>query len=468
MSLKGDFIGRKYKEYNMNQSLIISPDIHDWIPRDHFIYLIAETVDQLDLSNFYHYYERDGSGVGQPPMNPTMMVNILFYGYATGRQSSRKIETACVEDVAFRILSGGQFPNFRTISEFRRIHLDRLADIFVQVVKICQDQGLVKLDLVAIDGTKVKANASLDTTKTYKTLKKQEDELEKKIREMLKQGIDIDEEEDRLYGEDKRGDELPKGLRNKQDRLKRIKESIRRIEEKKEEEAKAQEEKIRKREQEEKETGKKKRGRKPKEPNPIPDNKDKGNTTDPDSHIQKTQRKEWMQGYTAESAVDEEFGIVVAASVTNECNDMRQLDPMLTQVEQNTGRIPDAAVLDNGFNNLDQMKMWDKKLNLLVATGNRHKTGEDKTYSDTEMGEWKEYMDGKLSTEEGKKMYGKRAPLAEGTFGIIKHTMGIRGFLLRGLKKVDPEWKIINTAHNLRKMWTARKQRGVAVAFPTG
>ena len=223
-------MGKTYRFYDQKQSLLLPLNIRDWLADGHLALFISDVVDEMDLSPIYSYYEKEERGA--PPYDPCMMTKILFYAYAIGVPSSRKIEKRQHEDIAFRYLAANNLPNFRTISDFRKNHIDTLEDLFVQVLLLCEEAGLVKLGTVALDGTKVKANASMQNSKHYETLCNLEEELRKKVRELLKGAEQIDIEEDRLYGEDKRGDELPPGFQNAKERLQRIREAKEQLEEK--------------------------------------------------------------------------------------------------------------------------------------------------------------------------------------------------------------------------------------------
>ncbi|MBS3782227.1 MAG: transposase, partial [Candidatus Thermoplasmatota archaeon] len=245
-------MAKKYRDYDPEQTLLLSPNLKDWLPDDHLAVFIDEVVDELDLSPIFEYYEKEERG--NPPYHPAMMTKVLFYAYCIGMPSSRKIDKSMYEDVAFRYLGAGNFPDFRTISDFRKIHLNVLGDLFVQVLKLCGEAGLVELGTVALDGTKVSANASMEKRKKYETLCKKEEELEKAVKEMLEKAEKTDKKEDEIYGKNKRGDELPEGFREKEERLERIREAKRRLEEEQKEKREDYEEKMEERKEQEEKT----------------------------------------------------------------------------------------------------------------------------------------------------------------------------------------------------------------------
>ena len=307
---------KKFREYNMDQLLLLQPDIREWLPEDHLVYFISDTVEELDLREIYDAYE-EGEG-GQPPYHPLMMTKVLLYAYSVGVPGSRRIEKKLYEDVAFRVLGAGNYPDHDTIAEFRRRHLEALSRIFVQVLKLCSKVGLVKLGHIAIDGTKMKANASKHKAMSYGRMEEKEKELEKKVGELMKEAEEIDEKEDKKYGKGKRGDELPEELRFHKKRLEKIRE------------AKAALEK------EAKERGKE-----------LPEKKAQRNFTDPESRIMKESGKRaFIQGYNAQAASDSEYNIIVGADVTQDCVDKGQIKPVMEQVKENTGKYPKETSAD--------------------------------------------------------------------------------------------------------------------------
>ena len=365
------------------QSLLLPLNIQDWLPDGHLAIFISDVVDELDLSPIFRFYEDDDRGA--PPYDPQMMTKILFYAYCNGIQSSRKIEKKQYEDIAFRYLAVNNFPNFRTISDFRKDHIDVLEDLFIQVLLLCDEAGLVKLGTVALDGTKVKANASLQNSKKYETLCKEEEQVREKVREMFRNAEQTDEEEDRLYGEDKRGDKLPPGFQNKKERLQRIRKAKEQLEEKQKQRYQEYQNNLQERKQ--KETGKKLRGRKPHPVSKEPDEQSKANTTDPDSRVMKT-RQGFVQGYNGQAMVDVDSQIIVAGDLVQDENDKHQQIPMMKKTKENMGRNPKKATMDAGYWDKQRLKQLDKDVDLLCCNakgleGTSKTTESTTTWKDT-------------------------------------------------------------------------------------
>lgn len=449
-------MGKTYRKYEPNQEFLLPPNMREWLPEGHLAFFISEVVDGLDLSNIREYYEH--SERGNPPYNPAMMTKMLLYAYCIGMPSSRKIDKAMYEDVAFRVLGAGNFPDFRTISEFRRIHLEALKGLFVQVLELCEKAGLVKLGEVSLDGTKIKASASIDKNRTYEHLSKEEEQLSRTVEEMLRKAQQTDNEEDGIYGKDNRGDELPPGFRKRKERLQRIEKARKELEQRQLKKRQEYEKKMSEREQKEKETKKKLRGRKPKPVEEAPDNDTKRNTTDPDSRIMKT-RNGYVQGYNAQVMTDCSSQVILAADVTQECNDKHQLVPMMKQVEQNTGQKPDKGTMDAGYWCEDEIKQIQEEIDLYIATTKDWKQRKRLKEQPSPRGRipnnitLQDRMERKLRTKRGRAMYKKRGSTIEPTFGQIKEARGFKCFLLRGIHKAKGEWSLICTTHNIFKLW---------------
>ena len=424
---------------------------------------VAEVVETLDLSTIYApYEERDGRGLAA--YDPRMMVRLLLYGYCRGVASSRRIERASYEDVAFRYLAVDQHPDHATIAEFRKAHLANLSQLFVQVLRLCQKAGLVKLGHVALDGTKVKANASKHKAMSYERMEKAEKELAAEVEALLAEAARVDAEEDGKYGKGKRGDELPAELARREKRLEKIREAKAALEqEAREAAAKEQAEveaQLKEREKAEQERGRKLGGRPPQAPDPEqakPKPKAQRNFTDPDSRIMKDgATKEFVQAYNAQAAVDSQAQVMVVAAVTQEANDKQQLVPMLEQVEVLTGSKAQKATADAGY--FSELNVTDSKLqgiDLFVAP-DRQKHGEklpDATGPPPPEASVVEQMRHKLRTPAGRAVYKLRKAVVEPVFGQIKEARGFRRFLLRGLAKVQAEWKMICATHNLLKLF---------------
>ena len=434
------------------------PNLNDWLPQNHLARFISDVVDGLDLASIIEYYEKEERGA--PPYDPSMMVKVRMYSDATGMPSSRKIAEGLYDDMGLRFLGAGNFPDFRTISDFRKIHHENLSGLFLQVLELCKKAGLVKMGTVAIDGTKMKGNASKDRNFTLETLKKKErEELEKIARKIIEDGIKVDEEEDEEFGPDNKGFGLP------EDAIERIREAKKILEEKKKNELEDYEKKQEERRKKEEETGKKLRGRKPNHPNQMELDFQSGkkkrptaNTTDPDSRLMKT-RNGYIQGYNAQASVDADTHIILAAEVTQDCNDKLQLEPMLNKTMKNTGEVPKHGTFDAGYDNEDQISKFRDVIDLYVPTQKDWKQREAMRNQPPPRGRIpknmsnRERMERKLLTKKGKKIYKKRCCSVEAVFGNIKSAMGFDRFLMRGIEKCDSEWKMYCSSFNLLKLW---------------
>jgi hypothetical protein len=393
-----------------------------------------------------------------------MMVGVLIYGYCRGVASSRRIERATCEDVAFRYLAADQHPDHDTIAAFRQEQLTSLAQLCVQVLQLCQRAGLVKLGHVALDGTKHKANASKHKAMSYERMEKGEKELAAEVQALLAEAARVDAEEDGKYGKGKRGDELPKELGRRESRLEKIREAKAALEqeakeaaEKKQAEVAAQ---LKEREKQERERGRKLGGRPPQAPDPEatnPEPKAQRNFTDPESRIMKDgATKEFVQAYNAQAAVDSHAQVIVGAAVTQEANDKKQLVPMLKEVKVQMGIPPLQATADNGY--FSEPNVTDAQLqgiDLFVAP-DRQKHGEKRpttTGPPPPDASVAEQMRHKLGTAEGQAVYKLRKAVVEPVFGQIKEGRGFRRFLLRRLGKVQGEWQMICATHNLLKLF---------------
>ena len=456
-------MGKRFRADNMDQGLLLPPSLHDWLPEGHLARFIADVIGELDLGGIYGSYQRDGRGLAA--YQPAMMVRLLLYGYCRGVVSSRKIEQATHEDVAFRYLSADTHPDHDTIASFRKRHLDALSGLFVQVLLLCQKAGLVKLGHVAIDGTKIKANASKHKAMSYDRMNEAEQRLRQEVEELLNSAAAADEAEDAKYGKGKRGDELPAELARRESRLKKIREAKAELEREAKEKAERQraeaEAKIAERRQQETLTGKKAGGHEPKVPDPEqakPEAKAQRNFTDPDSRIMVdgANKGSFIQAYNAQAAVDSRAQVIVAAEVTQQGNDSQQLAPMIEQVESNMGRKPQAVSADAGY--WSEANVGDERVagvDLYIATG-RQKHGEtvaEATGSPPEGASAKEAMQHKLRTEAGQSIYKMRKAIVEPVFGQTKEWRGFRRFSFRGVEKVRLEWKLICLTSNILKLF---------------
>jgi transposase len=459
-------MGQNFIADTVNQTLLFPPSLHDWLPDGHLARFLVDVVSTLDLSAIYtSYAEKDGRG--QAVYAPEMMVRVLLYGYARGVYSSRKIQTRTFEDVAFRYLSGDQHPDHATIAEFRKRHLEALSGLFTQALLLCSEAGLVKLGHVSIDGTKIKANASKHKAMSYKHMNEAEARLKQEIDALLAAAEKTDAEEDAQYGKDRHGDELPAELQRRESRLQKIQQAKAALEQKAKEEAAQQraevEHELAERAEQERRTGKKKRGRKPEPPDPDaakPADTAQRNFVDPESRIMPdgANKGSFVQGYNAQIAVDSASQVIVAAEVTQETNDKKQLLPMIALIAANLEQKPEKISADTGY--FSEANVTDesvKDVDLYVATG-RDKHGDVVAASSDPPppgASPKEAMREKLRTEAGRAVYKMRKAIVEPVFGQIKEQRGFRRFSLRGKENVSREWKLVCTVSNLLKLFRA-------------
>jgi len=455
-------MSKQFRNCDLNQTMLLPPSLQDWLPEGHLARFVAEVVDTLELWELYgKHEERDGRG--QAAYDPRMMMRVLIYGYCRGVASSRRIEKATYEDVAFRYLAADDQPDHSVIAAFRRENLKYLPQLFEQVLRLCQRAGLVKLGQVALDGTKVKANASKHRAMCYGRMEEAE-KLEEEVKALLAEAERVDAEEDGKYGTGKRGDELPAELARRESRLRKIREAKAALEREAQEQAAAEkarvEAQLQERERQEQERGRKFGGRKPQVPEPEqaqPDPKAQRNFTDPDSRIMKDgATKEFVQGYNAQAAVDSEAQVIVAAAVTQQANDKQQLAPMLGEVQAMTGRQPQQVTADAGY--FSEQSVADPNLQGidLFVPPDRQKHGEAgpcATGPPPPELSVIEQMRHKLRTPEGRAVYRMRKAVVEPVFGQIKECRGFRRFLLRGLTRVQAEWQMICATHNLLKLF---------------
>ena len=431
------------------------PSLREWLAEGDLAWFILDAVDQMDLDKFYAVYRNDGWGAAA--YDPAMMVGVLLYGYCQGVRSSRKIARALERDVGFRVVAANQQPDFRTICRFRSEHEKALERLFVQVLCLCREAGLVKLGMVALDGAKVAANAALEANRRY-------DAIEEEVRGMLAEAKKVDTEEDALFGPEQRGDELPEGLGRRTERLKRLQEAKSRLEKEAEVAAKAVREHLEERQMEEAASGKKKRGRKPKVVEPAPVEEAKANTTDPDSRIMKA-RQGYVQGYNVQAIVSRDQ-IIVATGVTQEANDVQQLKPMLETLEHTLEAAgieerPRTALADAGYWSEANVTACSRPEGpeLLIATTKDWKQRKALRERGCPRGRIpkdlspRERMERRLLTQRGRRMYRLRSITVEPVLGQVKDGQGCRRFMRRGLHATQSEWSLIGTTHNLLKLW---------------
>ena len=427
-------MSKTYLPYDPDQQLLLPAALREWLPDDHLAYFISDVVDQLDLSSITARYE--GERRGGPPYHPRMMVKVLLYGYCVGVASSRRIVQRLHEDIAFRVLAANNTPDFRTISDFRKDHLGALSGLFLQVLAFCQRAGLVKLGHVALDGTKVRANASRHKAMSYKRMKEKEEQLAAEVAELLRRAQEVDDEEDRRYGKDKRGDELPEELAFREGRLEKIREAMAALEAEAQAAAEAE--------------GKEHPG--------VPEDKAQRNFTDAESRIMPAPGgRDFLQAYNCQAVVDHAHQVIVAARATNQSSDKQQAAAMMRETIDNTGAVPKEVSADAGYYSA-------KAVDDLQALGvdpfvAPEQTRHGRVVPPAPRGRIprhlspRDRMRRKLRTKRGRKRYALRMETVEPVFGQIKQGRGFRQFLLRGLEKVNGEWSLICTGHNLLKLF---------------
>ena len=427
-------MSKTYLPYDPDQQLLLPAALQEWLPDDHLAYFISDVVDQLDLSSITARYEQERRG--GPPYHPRMMVKVLLYGYCIGVASSRRIAQRLHEDIAFRVLAANNTPDFRTISDFRKDHLGALSGLFLQVLAFCQRAGLVKLGHVALDGAKVRANASRHKAMSYRRMKEKETQLAAEVAELLRRAQEVDDEEDHRYGKDKRGDELPEELAFREGRLEKIREAMAALEAEAQAAAEAE--------------GKEHPG--------VPDDKAQRNFTDAESRIMPGPGgRDFLQAYNCQAVVDHAHQVIVAARATNQSSDKQQAAAMMQETIDNVGAVPREVSADAGYYSA-------KAVDDLQALGvdpfvAPEQTRHGRVVPPAPRGRIPSHlsprnrMRRKLRTKRGRQRYALRMETVEPVFGQIKAGRGFRQFLLRGLEKVNGEWSLICTGHNLLKLF---------------
>ncbi len=429
-----------YRPYLPDQDFLLPPSLREWLPEEHLAYFVSDVVDQLDLTAVYARYGEEERG--QPPYHPRMMSKLLVYGYCVGVCSSRKIQQRVKEDIGFRVLAAGNEPDFRTISDFRKIHLEALEGLFEQVLRIALEAGAMKVGRVALDGTKVKANANKHKAMSYAYLQEKEKRLRAQVKELLAQAEAADAEEDARHGKDQAGEELPEELQRRESRLERIRQAKKVLEQRAREQAAAA-------------------GKSPEEVSQVkPGDKDQYNFTDPESRIMKG-ADGFVQAYNAQAVVEADFQLIVGQAVTQAANDKQQVVPMVEVIEEQSGQQPEELLADNGYcseqnlAHLESAAEPDQRIETYIAA-DRQKHGEQPAASPRgplPQGATRvDRMRRKLQTKAGKAAYAARKGIVEPVFGQIKQARGIRQFLLRGLQKVRGEWALVCLTHNILKL----------------
>ncbi len=428
-------MSKTYRAYDPDQQMLLPAAMREWLPDDHLAYFISDVVDELELSEITARYERESRG--GPPYHPRMMVKVLLYGYCVGVASSRRIAQRLHEDIAFRVLAANNMPDFRTISDFRKDNLDALSGLFLQVLALCGQAGLVKLGHVALDGTKVRANASRHKAMSYGRMKGKEAQLSAEVEELLRRAQEVDDEEDLRYGQGKRGDELPQELAFREGRLEKIREAMAALEA----EAQAAAEQA---------EGKEHSG--------VPDDKAQRNFTDPESRIMPAPGgRDFVQAYNCQAVVDSAHQVIVAAHATNRTSDKQQAVAMVEEAISNVGAVPKEVSADAGYYSAQAVEgLYGLCVDPFIAPEQtRHgrvppsaPRGRIPSHLST-----RDRMRRKLQTKRGRQRYALRMQTVEPVFGQIKQVRGFRQFLLRGLEKVSGEWSLICTGHNLLKLF---------------
>jgi transposase len=425
-------MAKTYRPYAPEQALLLPPSLRDWLPEGHLAFFVSDLIDQLDLSAITRAYEDEERGY--PPYHPVMLTKVLVYAYCVGVFSSRRIQRRLLEDVAFRVLAAGNAPDFRTIADFRKTHLAALQGFFEQVLRLARELGTPRVGRVAIDGSKIKANASKHKAMSYDRMRDKQRQLRDEVKQLLAQAEAADAAEDAEYGADRAGDELPAELQRRESRLARIREAKRALEARANAEAAAAGQPT--------DTAK-------------PDPKAQYNFTDPESRIMKGPDG-FVQAYNVQVAVDE-LQLIVGQAVTQETNDKKQLMPMITTIAQQSGDTPTQVLADAGYcSDANLTAIAKTPIDAYIST-RKQKHGErpgpcprgplptTATMVDR--------MSRKLHTKAGAAVYAARKGIVEPVIGQIKQARGFRQFLLRGVEKVRGEWSLVCTTHNILKLY---------------
>ncbi len=418
---------KTFRTYDQDTLLLMPPSIRDWVDPESLPAFISDLVDDMDLAPFLAAHDEPR---GMPPYHPAMMLKVLLYGYATGVRSSRKLEERLKSDVGFMYLAGGARPGHKAIGEYRRRHLEAFHALFLDILLLCQQAGLVKLGRVALDGTKLKADASKHKAMSYGRMDEREAVLEAEVDRILKEAEATDQAEDERYG-DARGDELPRALRTREGRLRKLREARAALE------AEARDE-----------SG---------DPDAVPKPKAQRNFTDPDSRIMRSKPDGWIQGYNAQAIVDEAHQVIVATSLTADTTDTGSLPELVDQVETNTGRRPRRFLADAGYQSDTNLRhLEDRKIDAYVAVRRDEHSAAPRPAPRGRIPKGlsrRGRMERKLTTKKGHAHYARRKVIVEPVFGQIKEAMGFRRFSLRGKAKVTAEWHLVCAVHDLAKLF---------------
>jgi transposase len=441
-----------FRPYRIDQIHLLPESPREWLPDDHLAFFVHDLVSQIDLGPILRSYTH---GRGPAGYHPQMLLTVLLYGYCVGVFSSRKIAAHCETDVAFRVLSGGEFPDFRTLADFRKRHLPTFQHLFIEVLRLCREAGLAQLGHLSLDGSKYLANASKHKAMSYGRIQEVEPQLEAEVRRLLSEAEQTDAAEDQQFGRTVRGDELPRELRRREGRLEKIRAAKERLEARARTRA---HERLEAKGASDAEIGQA-------EAAAVPHAKEQSNFTDPDSRILRT-KTGWIQGYNAQVLVEEASGVIVAQEVVAHSADSPRLVPMLDHLEANLEalqlpageRTPAAFTADAGYcSERNLTALVDRGVDAYVATGReRHHRGgiDPQGRPRTPL---RAAMREKLQTEAGRAIYARRKATTEPVHGLIKQARGFRQFLLRGLGNVQMEFTLIALTHNLLKLWRAQR-----------
>lgn len=447
-------MSEKFQTINRDTAYLLPPSLQDWLPEKHLARFVVDVVDQLDLSGLEKRY----GGGGKQPYHPAVLLALLFYGYATGTFSSRKLEQATYDSVAFRFITGDTHPDHDTIATFRKRFLSELEGLFVQMLVVAKIMGVFKLGKISLDGTKIKANASKHKAMSWGYANKLEEQLRREVQELLRRAEQADAIESPEI-------DIPDELARREDRLAAIKkaktEIARRAQERFDAEQAEYEEKRRKRQEKEEKTGKKARGRAPTPPQSGPRDKDQVNFTDEESRIMPSSEG-FVQAYNAQAAVDIDSHLIVENHLTQQPNDKQEIEPTLKQLKEVEGCLgkPDGLLADTGYFSAGNVKRCEANeiTPYISDSRERHNLPWDERFKSPppcpEDADAVTAMAHRLQTPEGKAIYAKRKSTVETVFGIIKEVLGFRQFHLRGLDLAQGEWNLVCMAWNLKRMYT--------------
>ena len=443
----------KYISYDREQAFLLPPSIDDWLPQDHLARFIVEIIDQLDISSIDKQYSGRS---GKQAYNPKILLGLLFYGYSTGTFSSRKLENATYDSVAFRYIAANSHPDHDTIANFRQRFLTELEDIFVQILLIAKDSGLLKVGKVSLDGTKIKANASKHKALSYKHAKQLQKQLEDEVKSLMAQANKTDSKDEDT------GINIPAEISRREDRLEVIKDAISKIvtraNDRYEKDKKEYDDKIKHREEKEKVTGKKPKGRTPKEPESTPNDKDQVNLTDDESRIMPVSGGGYMQAYNGQASVEHDSRLIIHQHLTQNSNDKQEVVPTFKWYDKHPSLKPVSFLADAGYFSKDNIQLCEDKNTVpYISFGKDHHNQplEDRFKDEEPLPENPtiiEKLKHRLQTKDGKQIYSTRKSTVEPVFGIIKHVIGFRQFMLRGFRKAKGEWNLACIGYNLKRL----------------